>query len=103
MGAVLDVYAGHHMSCALNAEADVYCWGTNRNGTLAIGSRGEDVLVPKKTLLDRVALLDVAYNNGCAVSVDGEVSCWGDNMLGQLGIGTTGGVHPSPRRVLLLR
>src|SRR5690606_7894737 len=67
--------------------------------TAAMGTRGDDILSPKKALVDRAMMIDLAYDNGCAVSLEGEISCWGDNTLGQLGIRTSGGGEPTPRPV----
>src|SRR4029079_19790046 len=76
--------AGH--TCALLADATVWCWG--RFNTY--GSSGSSVHVP--LLVPGVfgaTTIGTGDQHTCAVLADTTIRCWGYNMTGQLGNGST--------------
>ena len=99
-------YAG---TCGLTVEGEAYCWGSNRDGLLGIGSPADQqidpasgvpfvaVPSPVQTDLTFVELqigdsvdwgLGYASPTICGVTEEGHVYCWGDNLYGQVGDGT---------------
>ena len=93
------IAAGDVHSCALKADATVWCWGDAGDGQLGDGTMG-DVnfrrLHPVQVVdgggnLTDVKAIAAGDNHTCALKNDGTVWCWGDGGLGQLGNGTGGG------------
>ncbi|MEM9187728.1 MAG: hypothetical protein AAGF12_01030 [Myxococcota bacterium] len=90
IGVVQAVSAGRNHTCAINAAAELWCWGRNAEGQLGIEESGELWTVPRRvnlTSVDSVAAggaTDATSGHTCAISA-GELSCWGDNTFGQLG------------------
>jgi len=93
----------------LTVEGEAYCWGSNRDGLLGIGSPADQqidpasgvpfvaVPSPVQTDLTFVELqigdsvdwgLGYASPTICGVTEEGHVYCWGDNLYGQVGDGT---------------
>ena len=77
-------------TCALRANGQVLCWGTNNTGLLGIGSFEQpDEKVVSVTGLSGVLHLAGGRGHMCAALGAGGVACWGNNLSGQLGDGTT--------------
>jgi alpha-tubulin suppressor-like RCC1 family protein len=80
---VSKLVSGGANTCALNADATVTCWGTDRDS--AFGDNGvDDKPVPSVMAgLSNVVELDLSSSNnaagvrGCARLQNGSVSCWG--------------------------
>jgi alpha-tubulin suppressor-like RCC1 family protein len=82
-------------SAATNAS--VYCFGSNREGQLGLGTTGAtgagsvvgltDVRSPGYSTIAHT--LAAGGRHACAVRAGGQVVCWGHNLYGQLGNGTT--------------
>jgi alpha-tubulin suppressor-like RCC1 family protein len=72
------IAASHEISCALEPDGTVRCWGNPfpRTATLLAGVSGATSLANGRF-------------HQCALIADGTVSCWGRNDRGQLGNGTT--------------
>jgi len=93
------VAAGQQHACALLADGDVKCWGTNGFGRLGLGdtaSRGDgpgemgDALPRVALGTGRTAVGIMAGDSySCAILDTGDVKCWGDNFFAQLGLGDT--------------
>ena len=82
------VVTGSQHSCALDADGDVSCWGSNLLGQLGTGDTIDSTLPVALTGLDdEVEALSAGNAHTCALTADGDVFCWGDNLNGQLGTG----------------
>lgn len=92
-------------TCALFADGGVKCWGSNNDGELGIGHRGDAwhsteplaVLVADGQPLTGVAeLVAVGGRTTCARRLDGQVFCWGGDR-GDYASAVAGGDYPLPR------
>ena len=83
------VGTGDKFTCALGADAKVYCWGNNGAGQLGNGNTTHHITpMPisgsETTTYKAVA---VGLDFACALTTAGQVQCWGDSWNGQLGRG----------------
>jgi alpha-tubulin suppressor-like RCC1 family protein len=93
----VQVSAGDTHSCALLADGEVWCWGSNTAGQLGTGTTssrgrgavGDDPGFLSVDLGEGVTALAVSAgaNHSCALLADRRVKCWGINQFGALGIG----------------
>lgn len=97
-GDVEQLAAGERHTCALMANGDVRCWGSNDSGQLGSGSPetiGDDELPAERApvSLARPAI-DIAAGarHTCAILDDWSMVCWGDGQEGRLGLGHEGDV-----------
>ena len=77
------------LSCAVQPDGAVRCWGDNTYGQVGDGTtfnRYEPTLVRGISAATSVA---TGESFACALLADGTVECWGYNNFGQLGDGTT--------------
>ena len=104
---VASIGIGGGGGCAIKKDHSVWCWGSNTDGQLGIGSTADTANTAQVTDLAKSAVeVAVGETHACALKDDGTVWCWGANNLCQLGDGTTtapycGGVNCSttPRKV----
>lgn len=83
---IVRVTAGNFHTCALAADGDLYCWGTNNRGQLGNGTM-ESSRTPLRvpgTPGDATAL-GAGVDHTCAIFKAGAVYCWGSNRARQLG------------------
>ena len=87
---------GHHYSCALRSDGQVWCWGDNSKGQLGrmTNAPAPNALPAAVSGLGRVLTLGAGADHACAVKEDGSIACWGDNTRGQLGV--AGSFGPTP-------
>lgn len=97
---VRQVSAGTTHTCALRADASVWCWGDNSLGQLGDGSRETSHVPVRVRALPPARCVSAGARSTCAATLEGEVYCWGANSVGQLGDGEVASGHPSPVRTL---
>lgn len=80
------VAVGTHSACAITTEHELYCWGWNRHGMLALNQGDADVIAqaPQATSFTE-PVLDISLSNmsACAVLADSRMICWGSHFMGQ--------------------
>jgi alpha-tubulin suppressor-like RCC1 family protein len=83
------VSTGADHTCAIDAQQDVWCWGSNERGALGLGRSGDEVAEPV-ILSGMGGWADVSAGTGhtCGVRRDGTLWCWGNDLCGKLGQGT---------------
>ena len=82
------VTLGSTHTCTSTLTGELYCWGANGNGQLAVDpaltpTSGTPILLG----LPPVGTVAAGAEHTCATTGT-DVTCWGRNDLGQLGIGT---------------
>jgi alpha-tubulin suppressor-like RCC1 family protein len=85
------ISAGGH-ACAILADGNVKCWGSNGNGQIGDGTtaqRNTPIGVSGITSANPAVAISAGEIHTCAMFADGTVKCWGLNDTGQLGDGTT--------------
>jgi hypothetical protein len=102
LGVVQVVAASGHM-LALTCNGDVYVWGSNEGGVLALSRNSEDFFRPElNTTLTRLtggSSSGVELTTGsfsADLLVHGQAYGWGNNNRGQCGCGSTAKVVASP-------
>lgn len=95
------VSVGQTHACALTTSNELYCWGSNENGELGVGSIGDNQPTLPPTPVDDAPLDDqrsevfvqvaAGLQFTCALSSENRLYCWGDNFEGQLADGTQTG------------
>jgi len=93
---VTSIAAGATQTCAVAADAGVFCWGLNN-----VGQVGDDTNVSRGTpvpvfgLHGQGAAVFTGENHSCAILTNGSAMCWGSDWQGELGDGATANqVHP---------
>jgi len=82
--------SGAWYNCALMAEGNVKCWGSNYWGQLGDGTNLDRYFpTTVSDLISGVTALGAGYGHTCAILEAGDVKCWGHNLRGELGDGTT--------------
>jgi alpha-tubulin suppressor-like RCC1 family protein len=83
-------------NCALLADGTVWCWGSNVNGELGIGTT--DGLIHPPTQVPGLAGITAlgATVATCAVKSDTTLVCWGPASWGQNGTGSPGPAQKTP-------
>lgn len=87
---------GEDFVLSLGAGGEVYCWGSNVEGTCAMGAAAADgTITPAATAPHRVQFpasftdpamaIAAGRSHACAVDARGAVFCWGRNSHGQVG------------------
>jgi alpha-tubulin suppressor-like RCC1 family protein len=93
------VMSGSGYSCAIRADATLWCWGSNGANQLGLGTAPTPASAPTRVPgLSGVVTASVGGHT-CAVTTAGVVSCWGANTVGQAsGVATVESV-PVPAAV----
>ena len=82
------VTAGSSHTCALTTGGKIYCWGSNEQGQIGVGSAGglvnSPIAVAPTSNFKSVAAGGL---HSCAVDLSGGAWCWGSNAQGQTGHG----------------
>ncbi|MBO6937714.1 MAG: hypothetical protein JJ863_22285 [Deltaproteobacteria bacterium] len=84
------VSVGTQLSCATNAEGELWCWGDNSYGQLGPDAGDAEFLATPTRVADLVADAIAPVVGGshvCALLSTNELWCWGSNNGGQLGNG----------------
>jgi alpha-tubulin suppressor-like RCC1 family protein len=96
---IVAISAGASVTCALDAEGDVWCWGDNVHGN--VGSPGYSAAPPRRVSGVRHGKsISCGRNHCCATDAEGRAWCWGSNELGQLGTGKSVPQADSPAPVV---
>ena len=91
-------------TCAVAADGDAYCWGTNGSGQIGDGSTTNRSSPTRVLAPDGVSFRQISTGGSttCAVSTDDLAYCWGSNGPdGRLGTGTPGASSPIPVPVMM--
>ncbi|MFO0610501.1 MAG: hypothetical protein U0324_45490 [Polyangiales bacterium] len=105
---VVQIAAGIFLTCALERDGTVWCWGINGPSEAGLGAIGDGRPSAGETCgfeidrtlecrrrptriagITRAVHISVGLAHQCAVLADGQALCWGGNSYGQLGDGTT--------------
>jgi alpha-tubulin suppressor-like RCC1 family protein len=83
------VARGGEVTCALDRERAIWCWGGNNFGQLGHGTINFDSATPQQTLpVDgEVVALRAGGTHVCARTAERDAWCWGNNGWGELGLG----------------
>ncbi|HET6344701.1 MAG TPA: hypothetical protein VFH51_07200, partial [Myxococcota bacterium] len=92
-------------ACALLADRQVKCWGSNARGQLGLGDTVTRP-APADDTIDfgpgrSVLKVSAGARHACAVLDDGQIACWGDNVTAfvwVLGYGAAEPFLPAPTR-----
>ena len=88
---------GHFHSCALLANGDAYCWGSNSYGQLGIGTTtGEDSVPVAAAVGYAFSSIDAGGQFTCGITTGGATYCWGDDTGGELGDGMASHITGTP-------
>jgi alpha-tubulin suppressor-like RCC1 family protein len=81
--AFVELGVGDDMACGLTAEGQAFCWGTNFNGALGIGSTAPYVREPTAVAGGHsFTTLGVGSAIACGLDHNGQTWCWGgDNVV----------------------
>ncbi len=85
---VVGLAAGGSHTCALNGAGAIWCWGSNAQGQLGVGSSVSSTKSPLGISIVAKGL-SVGRDFTCALQSSGCVRCWGAGASGQLGNGAT--------------
>ncbi len=89
LAGIVEVSQGTWFTLARNAAGEVFAWGSNLEGELALADvvmSSYPVRVPSLPSMEKIAAgISVSY----ALDATGAVWSWGSNFVGQLGDGTT--------------
>jgi alpha-tubulin suppressor-like RCC1 family protein len=97
LSGIATIAAGVEVSCAIDGDGALFCWGSNLFGEL--GELASGKLPPTRIALGKVAEV-VTAAHVCARLVDGPVHCWGRNNSAQLGSGESSTLpEPLPREL----
>lgn len=91
---IKSISTGGSTTCAIASDDKVYCWGSNSNGQLGIGSTTQStvpVAVDTTGVLNGKTMtsVSVGWLFTCALSSENLTYCWGSNSAGQLGDNST--------------
>ncbi len=92
-----------NVSCIIDDNDALHCWGRNIEGQIGIGTSGagDFVLSPTEvTGVGPIKDLALGYDHMCAITMDDRVMCWGANNHGQVGTGAVSAVVASPTEVV---
>jgi alpha-tubulin suppressor-like RCC1 family protein len=87
-----DIAVGNDFVCGVSIAADLYCWGSNAYGELALPASLSYTLAPTDPVPGgrKFASVSAASVNVCGITTDNELLCWGHNESGLVGIGPVG-------------
>lgn len=79
---IQNVAKGYNHTCVLASDQNVYCWGSNDNGQLGIGSNIDSnipVAIDKGGVLNGKLIKAVFanHNSTCVIASDDKAYCWG--------------------------
>lgn len=83
-----ELSAGGVMTCAIDMQDKLWCWGRNYYGQLGIGNT-TDKHVPTKISDDTWLKVSAGMFHVCGIKTGGALYCWGDNENSKLGTGNT--------------
>ena len=83
------ISAGQDHTCALTDAGVAYCWGSNSNGQLGIGSTDDRAHASPLPVAGGRTFqqISVGFLHNCGIDDRGTAFCWGSNEYGQLGTG----------------
>jgi alpha-tubulin suppressor-like RCC1 family protein len=94
------IATGGSHACGITGTQRLYCWGSDVDGNLGVGTNTGDCtafigircsLVPiPVTGAERFVFVTAGALHTCALTSSGLAYCWGGNVYGQLGIGAVG-------------
>jgi len=85
---LLSLSSGAYHICAITADQEILCWGSNTSGQLGNGSTINSI--KPSTVPDlRAIAVAAGEDHTCVITRDNSVWCWGANGSGQLGTGST--------------
>jgi alpha-tubulin suppressor-like RCC1 family protein len=88
------VTAGGAHTCALKVSGKLFCWGSNDQGRLGVGSAAPLFSLPQAVAPGlNFASVAAGALHTCAVSTTGLLYCWGSNTSGQAGLGAAAGAN----------
>jgi len=83
--------SGGWQICAVALDDTGYCWGSNWDGLLGIGTAqplGPYPTTPQRVSGDiRWSMIEISSQSTCGLSVLGKAYCWGPNRSFRLGVG----------------
>lgn len=86
-------------TCGLASDGVTYCWGSNRNGQLGIGSAAPGPFATPVPVANSAALgftqVSASFFHSCALDASGGVHCWGNTSW--FGNGALGPVVYEPQ------
>jgi alpha-tubulin suppressor-like RCC1 family protein len=84
------VSAGSTHTCALTTSNRLFCWGSNDQGKIGVGSATALFNTPQ-AVAPAMTVVSVAAGglHTCAAAGTGSLYCWGSNASGQAGLGAT--------------
>jgi len=80
--------AGTGHTLMIDADGNVWAWGSNEYGQLGIGSYEDQITPNKIDGLNDIIAVAAGDNHSIALDGDGNVWTWGKNNVYQLGLGT---------------
>lgn len=72
------VASGAGYSCAISANRDVFCWGTNEYGQLGVGDKQNRILPTRVSGL-KAKSIHLTSTLSCAINLRDQAVCWGLN------------------------
>ncbi len=103
LGSARTVTAGSVQACALIANGEVWCWGSNADGELGDGevtTNYNPTPVKVMGLPSGVSALTSQQQTTCAlIGSSNDVYCWGSNTLGELGSNASGNFSATPIKI----
>lgn len=93
------ISSGRYVSCVIDSDGRLYCWGKNEAGVLGANASAGAVSLPvevtgKGSLIGKtVKYVDVGPYNAVAIDSDGAAHSWGPGSLGRNGDGVSTDRH----------